>query len=126
MRKIGDDPLQSQIQTFVRTPPSQHILSDALIERDEVPRDRPTLQQIHDLNLRILTIRELDAKQPPLPKGLGTAICEKYAITPSKRIGDIKKELEAACERGALQERQDDAYYLDYIEREKLLERFPG
>jgi poly(A) polymerase len=101
-------------------------LSRADITSKRPGRRQALLQQIHDLNARILTIRELDAKQPPLPKGLGTAICEKYGIAPSKRIGDIKKHLEAACEQGELDERRDDAYYLEYIEKQALLDKYPG
>jgi len=100
-------------------------LSRADITSKRPGRGQSLLRQIHDLNERILQIRELDAKQPPLPKGLGNALCAKYGIPPSKRIGDIKKALEAACERGELEERQGDAYYLEYIEREKLLEKYP-
>jgi poly(A) polymerase len=98
-------------------------LSRADITSKRPGRRQELLQQIHDLEARILELRELDAKQPPLPKGLGNALMEKYGIPPSKRIGDIKKALEEACERGELLERQDDPYYLDFIERTGLLDR---
>ena len=38
--------------------------------------------------------RPLDARVPPLPKGLGTAISEAFGIPPSKRLGDLRNELE--------------------------------
>jgi poly(A) polymerase len=100
-------------------------LSRADITSKRPGRRQELLQQIHDLHERILQIRDLDAKVPPLPKGLGTALTERFGIPPSKRIGDIKKALEAACERGELEERREDAYYLDWIERTKLLEQIP-
>ena len=100
-------------------------LSRADITSKRPGRRQELLQQIHDLNERILQLRELDAKQPPLPKGLGTALTERFGIPPSKRIGDIKKALEAACEAGELEERREDAYYLDWIEKNELLARIP-
>src|SRR5262249_7255556 len=68
----------------------------------------------NELQTRIRELRELDAKQPPLPTGLGTAIGERFGIPPSRRIGDLKRALEEACERGELEERREDAYYLDW------------
>jgi poly(A) polymerase len=100
-------------------------LSRADITSKRPGRRQELLQQIHDLNERIQQLRELDAKQPPLPKGLGTALTERFGIPPSKRIGDIKKALEAACERGELDERREDAYYLDWIEKNGILELCP-
>jgi poly(A) polymerase len=98
-------------------------LSRADITSKRPGRRQELLRQIHELEERILTLRELDAKQPPLPKGLGNALMEKYGIPPSKRIGDIKRALEEACERGELEERREDEYYLDWIEKTGLLER---
>jgi poly(A) polymerase len=100
-------------------------LSRADITSKRPGRRQELLQQIHDLHERILTLRELDAKMPPLPKGLGTALTERFGIPPSKRIGDIKKALEAACEAGELEERREDAYYLDWIEKNDLLAKIP-
>jgi poly(A) polymerase len=100
-------------------------LSRADITSKRPGRRQELLQQIHDLQERILQLRELDAKQPPLPKGLGTALTEKFGIPPSKRIGDIKKALEAACEAGELEERREDAYYLEWIEKHDLLTKIP-
>ena len=100
-------------------------LSRADITSKRPGRRQELLQQIHDLTERIEKLRELDAKQPPLPKGLGTALTERFGIPPSKRIGDIKKALEAACEAGDLEERREDAYYLDWIAKNDLLAKIP-
>jgi poly(A) polymerase len=97
-------------------------LSRADITSKRPGRRQELLQQIHDLNERILQIRELDAKLPPLPKGLGTAIMARFGVPPSKRLGNIMKALEAACEAGTCEERQPDAYYLDWIEKHGLIE----
>jgi poly(A) polymerase len=106
-------------------------LGDLLdLSRADITSKRPgrraeLLQQIHDLFTRISELRELDAKLPPLPKGLGTAIMERFAVPPSKRLGNIMKHLEAACEDGSCQERQPDAYYLDWIAANDVLGKVP-
>jgi poly(A) polymerase len=100
-------------------------LSRADITSKRPGRRQELLQQIHDLTERIEKLRALDAVKPPLPKGLGTALTERFGIPPSKRIGDIKKALEAACEAGELEERREDEYYLDYIAKNDLLAKIP-
>lgn len=96
-------------------------LSRADITSKRPGRRQDLLQQIHDLAERIRALRELDAKQPPLPTGLGTAIGERFGIPPSKRIGDLKRALEDACERGELEERREDGYYLDWLAKSGLV-----
>jgi poly(A) polymerase len=97
-------------------------LSRADITSRRPGRRQELLKQIHDLHTRIQTLRELDAKMPPLPTGLGTAISERFGIPPSKKIGDLKRALEDACERGELEERREDAYYLDWLEKSGLIQ----
>jgi poly(A) polymerase len=96
-------------------------LDDLLdLSRADVTSRRPGRRQeavrnIHALKERILAIRELDARVPPLPPGLGNAIMESFGLPPSKRIGDLRKLCEEAVERGELEERRDAAYYVDYL-----------
>jgi poly(A) polymerase len=98
-------------------------LDDLLdLSRADVTSRRPGRRQeavrnIHALKERILAIRELDARVPPLPPGLGNAIMEAFGLPPSKRIGDLRKLCEEAVERGELEERRDAAYYLDYLRK---------
>jgi poly(A) polymerase len=92
------------------------------LSRADVTSRRPGRRQeavanIHALKERILAIRELDAKVPPLPPGLGNAIMEAFALPPSRRIGDIRKLCQDAVERGELEERRDAGYYVDYLKR---------
>jgi poly(A) polymerase len=92
------------------------------LSRADVTSRRPGRRQeavanIHALKERILAIRELDAKVPPLPPGLGNAIMEAFALPPSRRIGDIRKLCQDAVERGELEERRDAGYYVDYLRR---------
>lgn len=104
-----------------------HEMGDNLEElldlsRADVTSRRPGRRQeavgnIHALKERILVIRELDARVPPLPPGLGNAIMESFGLPPSRRIGDLRKLCEDAIERGELQERQDAGYYVDYLRK---------
>ena len=98
-------------------------LDDLLdLSRADVTSRRPGRRQeavanIHALKERILAIRELDARVPPLPPGLGNAIMEAFALPPSRRVGDIRKLCQDAVERGELEERRDSGYYVDYLRR---------
>ena len=104
-----------------------HEMGDRLEElldlsRADVTSRRPGRRQeavanIHALKERIIAIRELDARIPPLPPGLGNAIMEAFSLPPSRRIGDIRKLCQDAVERGELQERQEAPYYIEYLRR---------
>ena len=96
-------------------------LSRADITSKRPGRRQELLVQISQLAQRIRDLRELDAKIPPLPTGLGTAICERFGIPPSRKVGDLKRALEEACERGDLEERRDDGYYLEWLAGSGLL-----
>jgi poly(A) polymerase len=104
-----------------------HEMGDSLddlldLSRADVTSRRPGRRQeavanIHALKERILAIRELDARIPPLPPGLGNAIMEAFSLPPSRRVGDIRKLCQDAVERGELEERRDAAYYVDYLRK---------
>jgi hypothetical protein len=46
---------------------------------------------------------------------------EAFEIPPSRVIGDLKRLLEAAIERGELEARREDAYYVTFLARENLV-----
>jgi poly(A) polymerase len=105
---------------------SEHLDDLLDLSRADITSKRPgrrqeLIRQIHDLDCRVQGLRDLDAKLPPLPTGLGNAIAERFSIPPSRLIGDLKRKLEEACERGELEERRDDAYYLDWLARSGLV-----
>ena len=105
----------------------QEGLTDLLdLSRADITSARPgkrqnALRSISDLSARIMKLREEDAIVPPLPTGIGNVIMEKFALPPSKQIGDLKKALETAVENGELEPRRDAEYYLEYVA--KLLGR---
>src|SRR5262245_44060496 len=105
----------------------QEGLTDLLdLSRADITSARPgkrqnALKQISELSSRIVKLREEDAVVPPLPTGIGNVIMEKFALPPSKQIGDLKKALEAAVEKGELEARREAEYYLAHVA--KLLGR---
>jgi poly(A) polymerase len=96
-------------------------LKDLLdLSRADITTKRPEkkkrgLGQISELSKRIKDLQALDAHVPPLPKGLGTAITEAFGIPPSKRLGDLRNEIEARCDRGELESHKDVEFYLAWM-----------
>jgi poly(A) polymerase len=80
-------------------------------------RREEAIRNIEALRGRIVAIRALDARVPPLPPGLGNAIMEAFGLPPSKRIGDLRKLCEDAIERGELEERREADYYVAYLRK---------
>jgi poly(A) polymerase len=78
-------------------------------------RREEAARNIEALMDRIRAVRELDARVPPLPPGLGNAIMAAFNLSPSRRIGELRKICEDAIDRAELIERQPAEYYLDYL-----------
>jgi poly(A) polymerase len=96
-------------------------LSRADITSKRPGRRKQLLEQISALADRVQRLAEEDAKQPPLPGGVGNAIMEAFEIPPSRLIGDLKRALEGAIEKGELEPRREDAYYVAYLARHDLV-----
>ena len=92
-------------------------LSRADITSRRPGRRQEGLRQIDALWSRVLALRELDAKLPPLPSGLGDAIMAHFALPPSRRVGELRRLCEDAIERGELEERRAPEYYLEFLDR---------
>jgi poly(A) polymerase len=78
-------------------------------------RRQEAARNVEALKQRIFALRELDARTPPLPPGVGNAIMEAFQLPPSRRVGELRKLCEDAIERGELSERQPSEYYVDYL-----------
>jgi poly(A) polymerase len=100
-------------------------LSRADITSKRPGRRKSLLEQISALSDRIDRLAEEDAKLPPLPSGVGNAIMEAFRLAPSRLIGDLKKALEGAIERGELEARREDAYYVAHLARQRLVPGIP-
>jgi poly(A) polymerase len=96
-------------------------LSRADITSKRPGRRKQLLEQIAALADRVDHLAEEDAKQPPLPGGVGNAIMEAFELAPSRLIGDLKRALEGAIEKGELEPRREDAYYVAYLARNNLV-----
>ena len=91
-------------------------LSRADITTKRPERRRRGVRQISLLSKRIDSLKTDDAKVTPLPKGLGTAIMERFGVPPSKKLGDIRRQLEEDVEAGLLQGGQSDEHYLQWLD----------
>ncbi len=97
-------------------------LSRADITTKRPERKKKGLDAISELARRVREIQEMDAKVPPLPKGVGTAISERFGIAPSPRLGELMKVLKAAVEDGRLDAQREASYYLDWLVAERLVD----
>jgi poly(A) polymerase len=96
-------------------------LSRADITTKRPERKRKGLESISELAARVRDVREMDAKIPPLPKGLGTAIADRFAIAPSPKLGAVMKLLKDKVDGGDLEAQRELDYYLDAIAELGLL-----
>jgi poly(A) polymerase len=90
-------------------------LSRADITTKRPEKRRRGVQQISLLAKRIRDLKEEDEKIAPLPKGLGTEIVEAFGVPPSKRLGDLMKQLMTAAEEGAVEGGKPAQYYIEYL-----------
>lgn len=96
-------------------------LSRADITSKRPGRRKALLEQISALSDRVHRLAEEDARLPPLPGGVGNAIMEAFELPPSRLIGDLKRALETSIERGELEARREDAYYVAHLARHHLV-----
>ena len=94
-------------------------LSRADITTKRPEKKRRGVALIDELGQRITELAELDAKQPPLPTGVGNEIMQAFGLPPSRLIGDIKRALEAAIEAGELEERLETSAYVEFVAKNR-------
>jgi poly(A) polymerase len=94
-------------------------LSRADITTKRPEKKRRGINMIDSLAERITLLAAEDAKQPPLPTGLGTELMSAFGIPPSKKLGDIKRALELAVEAGEIEERLEAGAYVQFIAERK-------
>jgi poly(A) polymerase len=76
---------------------------------------RRFLYQLKDLQERIAKLAEEDAKEPPLPKGLGDELMTAFGLPPSRRVGELRNALEQAVEAGELPPGQPASVYIEFV-----------
>jgi poly(A) polymerase len=91
--------------------------ADITTKRPE--KKRRGLQQIEELAQRIQKLAEEDAKVPPLPSGVGDAIMKAFDLKPSRLIGDVKRKLEQAIEKGEIAPHLECEAYVELVAKDK-------
>jgi poly(A) polymerase len=79
---------------------------------------RRFLFQLKDLQERIERLVEEDAKEPPLPKGLGDELMSAFGLPPSRRVGELRRALELAVEAGEVPAGQAASVYIEFARRQ--------
>jgi poly(A) polymerase len=97
-------------------------LSRADITTKRPEKKRRGIALIDELAARISELAALDAKQPPLPTGLGNELMAAFNLPPSRLLGDIKRALEAAVDAGEIEERLEAGAYVEFVRQHR--ERF--
>jgi len=92
-------------------------LSRADITTGRKQRKRRVRAFLDELAERIVQLKELDARTPPLPSGLGNQIMEHFHLRASPLIGDMKDFLEQAIHNGIIEPGRDAPYYVEYLEQ---------
>jgi poly(A) polymerase len=123
--QYGDQWTDSAVRRFHREM-FAHMTDLLDLSRADITSKRPgrrkqLLEQISALADRVERLAEADARLPPLPGGVGNTIMAGFEIPPSRLIGDLKRALEQAIERGELAPRREDAYYVAYLARHALV-----
>jgi poly(A) polymerase len=90
-------------------------LSRADITTKRPEKKRRGLQQISELGERVRAVQEADAKQPPLPSGIGDEIMKAFGIPPSRKIGEIKRALDEAVFAGEVPAHECAETYIAFL-----------
>jgi poly(A) polymerase len=104
------------------------FLGDLLdLSRADVTSKRPgkrtrCLRMIKELELRIETLAQEDARPKPLPPGLGNLLMDALALPPGKHLAELRARLEALCSEGRLEGGREAEYYVAAVREQGLLE----
>lgn len=113
----------SAVRRFAREL-GQHLDDLLCLARADITTKRPEkkrkgLNQIEELAGRITLLAAEDAKQPPLPSGVGDLVMKTFGLPPSRLVGEIKKKLEAAIESGEIEPHLPSEAYVELIASDK-------
>lgn len=97
-------------------------LSRADITTKRPEKKRRGISMIDELGERITELAAEDARLPPLPTGLGNQLMTTFAIPPSRRLGELKRALEAAVEAGEIAPGLESEAYIAFVAERR--ERF--
>jgi poly(A) polymerase len=117
--QYSPDWTDSAVRRFAREL-GEHLDDLLCLARADITTKRPEkkrrgLQQIEELQARIGKLAEEDARVPPLPSGIGDAIMRAFGLPPSRRVGEVKHELEEAVLAGDIAPQQPAEAYVEFI-----------
>ena len=101
------------------------LLEDLLdLSRADMPtkyqeKRRRGLAQIDELGRRVAEIQELDAREPPLPKGFGKLIIDHFSLRPGPAVGVFRDSLELAIDLGRVPSHEEPDLYLAWLEERR-------
>jgi poly(A) polymerase len=112
----------SAVRRFAREL-GEHLDDLLCLARADITTKRPEkkrkgLNQIEELAGRITLLAAEDAKQPPLPSGVGDAVMKAFGLPPSRLVGEIKKQLEAAIASGEIEPHLESEAYVELIAKD--------
>ena len=98
-----------------------HVFDLIDVSRADITSMRPEtvrrgLARLDELRGRVESVLTEDSKKPPLPKGMGAAIMERFGIAEGPEIGAHIARLNKGIDEGALEAGQDFEYYLAYLD----------
>ncbi len=104
------------------------FLTDLLdLSRADVTSKRPgkrarCLRTIKELELRIETLTQEDARPRPLPPGLGNVLMSALSLPPGKHLAELRNRLAALFDQGELEGGREPEYYVQAVRDRGLLE----
>lgn len=113
----------SAIRRFTREM-GAHLDDLLCLSRADITTKRPEKKRrgialIDELGEKITELAAEDAKQPPLPTGVGNELMTEFSLPPSRLIGDIKRALEAAIEAGELEPYLESGEYVEFVRQNR-------
>jgi poly(A) polymerase len=117
--QYSPDWTDSAVRRFAREL-GEHLDDLLCLARADITTKRPEkkrkgLQQIEELQQRIGQLAAEDALVPPLPSGIGDEMMRAFGLPPSRKIGDLKRALEALVESGEVAGHQPAEAYIEYL-----------
>ena len=117
--QYSPDWTDSAVRRFAREL-GEHLDDLLCLARADITTKRPEkkrkgLQQIEELQQRIGQLAAEDAVVPPLPSGIGDAIMQAFGLPPSRKVGDVKRALEATVEAGEVAPHQETDAYIAFL-----------
>jgi len=109
----------SAVRRFAREM-GEHLDGLLLLSRADMTTKRPekkraAMRMIQELSERIAQLAEVDARVPPLPKGLGDHLMRVFGIPPSRQLGTLMRALELAADSGEIEAHQGADYYVHVV-----------